>query len=249
MFHPLRRLKSLPLPRLWRRMVFSRQDLRKNWKRTSRHTRAGGRWFVLQRARGCGVYWWMDAAPTPAMPQTVSATMRMVLRGLLAALGAWAVEPRIALVLYRRISATMGQIERILVRFRAGRLWRVTTRVVAPGQPGSRKPVARLPRRFGWLVLAGGHQAACAGSQLQAVLNTQEMTELLACSVQARRILRPLCRALAVELPWVSGAAATDSCATPRRKRTPRAVAEPFLIPLPRGVLRAARRAGFGKGR
>ena len=70
--------------------------------------------------------------------------MRMVLRGLLAALGAWRVEPLLALVLYRRINATLGRIERMLVRFRAGRLWRVARLVAVSGRPGRRRCSMRL---------------------------------------------------------------------------------------------------------
>ena len=105
-----------------------------------------------------------------------------------------------------------------------------------------------LPRRFGWLLQAGGHQAACVGLQLRAVLNAPELVELLAASPQASRILRPLCRALAIELPWTVTPAKIRSTTTPR-KRKPRAQPEPFRIPFPRGVLTAARKEGFGKDR
>lgn len=88
------------------------------------------------------------------------------------------------------------------------------------------------------------------GSQLRCVLDRPEMAELLAVSAQARRLVRPMCRALAVELPWVTDA----ECAQDRpekhltiRKRVARSAPEPFRIPLPRGVLSAARRAGFGR--
>ena len=194
----------------------------------------------------------MDSAPTFSAPDAISANLRMILRGVLAALGAWRVETVIALMLFRRISASLGRVERMLVRFRAGRLWRMAHRNAAPRQSARRKPCARLPRRFGWLVQAGGHQAACFGVQLQAVLRTPEMVELLAASAQAGRILRPLCRALAVELPgMVAGPRpiATDGRQTWRRRRTPCAQLEPFRVPLPRGVFAAARRAGFGKDR
>ena len=186
----------------------------------------------------------MDSAPSLAAPETVSATLRMILRGLLAALGAWRMEAALALALYRRISGIADRIERMLVRFRAGRLWRVTQRVARPG--ANRRANCALPSRFGWLVLAGGHQAAAVGSQLQAALNSAEMVELLAASAQAGRILRPLCRALAVELP---GTVAKPQGTTMQRKTQPRAkpAFEPFRIPMPRGVISAARRAGFGK--
>ena len=195
----------------------------------------------------------MDAAPALSAPETVSANLRTILRGLMAALGAWGMEPALALVLHRRIGATLGRIERMMVRFRAGRLWRVMQRAAGQRQSGckaGRGPA--LPRRFGWLVQAGGHRAASVRSQLQDVLNTPEMAELLAASAQAGRILRPLCRALAVELPGMAATArteATESCPTTRRGTRPRAAPEPLRIPLPRGVLSAARRAGFGKDR
>ncbi len=193
----------------------------------------------------------MDAAPTLTEPEMISANLRMILRGLLAALGGWRIEPVLALVLYRRIGLVAGRVERMLVRFQAGRLWRVTHRVITPGQKLGRKPAEALPRRFGWLVQAGGHHAACIGSQLQVILTTPEMTELLAASEQARRIIRPLCRALAVELPWMATTlctTTTKSVETQRRRTRSRKVLEPFRIPLPRGVLAAARRAGVDKG-
>ncbi len=186
----------------------------------------------------------MDSAPTLSPPDTVCANLRMIWRGLLAALGAWRVEPVRALVMYNRISATFGQIERMLQRFRAGRLLQMPPRVVVQGRKTCRKPGIRLPRRFGWLVQAGGHQAACAGLQLQTALSAPEMVELLAVSPQARRVLRPLCRALAVELPWVID---QPRAVSQPRKRMKRPKPEPFRIPLPRGVLAAAKRQGFGK--
>ena len=191
----------------------------------------------------------MDAAPAIAALETVSANLRTILGGLLAALGGWGVEARRAVMLYRRIGGLAGRIERMLIRFRAGRLWRVTRRATGQsGRKAGRGPA--LPHRFGWLVQAGGHRAAAFGSQLQAVLNTQEMSALLAASPQAGRLLRPLCRALAVELPASPAAArptAAQGRASPIPRRRPRAEPEKFRIPLPRGVLAAARREGFGK--
>lgn len=113
---------------------------------------------------------------------------------------------------------------------------------------------------FGWLVKMAGWQAAGYGSQLRAVLETPEMVALLEASPQAGRMLRPICRMLAVEtsllrlparakrLVAVDGTAAdavagSDGVA---RKRL-RKIVEPWRIPLPRGVLAAARRQGYGK--
>ena len=194
----------------------------------------------------------MDAAPALSAAETVSANLRMILRGLMAALGAWRVEPVLALVLHRRIGATLGRIERMLARFRVGRLWRVMQRAAAQGRKARRKPDIAWPRRFGWLVRAGGHQAASVGSQLHSVLNAPEMAEFLAASAQAGRILRPLCRALAVELPALADTACkapAERGETRRRGCRPRTTPEPWRIPLPRGVLSAAKREGFGKDR
>jgi hypothetical protein len=175
--------------------------------------------------------------------------LRVILRGLLAALGAWRLQPAQGVAVHGRISRAFGRIARLLVRFRAGTLSRravppVAQLGVAPKRAERQTHLVALPRKFGWLVQAGGYQAAGYGLQLQTVLNTPEMAELLATSEQARRVLRPLCRALAIELPWV-----IDKIRMPRppRQRKPRPKPEPFLIPLPRGVLSAARRQGFGK--
>ena len=192
----------------------------------------------------------MDAASFTATPETVSANLRTILRGLMAALGAWGLEPVLALLLHRRIRGIAGRIERMLVRFRAGRLWRVNHRTARLG--AIRRANCALPRRFGWLVQAGGHRAAAFGSQLQHVLNAPEMAELLAASPQAGRLLRPLCRALAIELPGIAATprkAATDGGGRALQRKPPRATLEPFRIPFPRGVLAAARREGFGKDR
>ena len=66
------------------------------------------------------------------------------------------------------------------------------------------------------------------------------MAELLEMSAQARRILRPMLRALAVQLPWVVDKPPTERGKTRQRRCKPRP--EPFRIALPRGVLSAARR-------
>ena len=206
--------------------------------------------FCLKLANGCGVGWWMDAVPFPSAPDTVCANLRTILHGLRAALGAFGLEPVLALLLHRRIGGIAGRIERMLVRFRAGRLWRVMGRATRVG--AIRRTNCTLPRRFGWLVRAGGHRAAAFGTQLQNVLNAPEIAELLAASPEAGRILRPLCRALAVELPVteVRPRRTAAVCGErPIRRRPRRAVPEPFRIPLPRGVLTAAKREGFGKDR
>jgi hypothetical protein len=148
----------------------------------------------------------------------------------------------------RWTSAIFRKIDELLVRYQAGKLRRcITLRAVTLGRKVVNKPEIRMPRRWGWLLLTGKHHAAYHGLQIQAVLARPEMVELLEFSPQAKRILRPLCRALAVELPWVIDRAAKAPGETKPRTRKPRLKPEPFRIPLPRGVLSAARRQGFGK--
>ena len=186
----------------------------------------------------------MDSDPTLSTPETAAATLRLIVRGLLAVLGSFGLEPGRGQILYNRISRILGRIERMLLRFRAGRLWRRSARAARVGAIRKANCTLQLPRRYGWLVRIGGYRAAGFGSQLQTVLATPEMAELLAASPQAARVLRPLCRALAVEIP---GWPAAPRKPRTKRPRKPRPKPEPFKIPLPRGVISAARRAGFGK--
>ena len=181
----------------------------------------------------------MDLPPSPF--ETIAASLAGIWRGLLLGLGAWGIAPQIALPTHRWVSDKILRFNALLARYRAGTLRRVTWRV-AP-MPTARKthttPAARLPRRFGWLVALGKHNAACCGTQLQAVLETPEMAELLEASPQAQRILRPLLRALAVPMPCV-----IDAPRAPRKPRIRKARPKPeaFQIPLPRGVLTWSRR-------
>ncbi len=190
----------------------------------------------------------MDSAPSPFAHEDIFAKLRMLMRALHVALGGCGLAPLVAIATYQRVSRTFLQIERMLVRFRAGKLRIVLRRGAVPKPVAIRRtPAMALPRRFGWLLRAGKHVAACQGSHLQILLNAPEMVALVAASAQARRILRPLCRALAVELPWTVDKPRLERGVMRRRK--PRPKPEPFRIPLPRGVLTAARRQGFGKMR
>ncbi len=191
--------------------------------------------------------------------------MIAALRERVAAWGACGVLTRaLMFLLYRRLGEISLRMERMAARFQAGRLWR---RVV-PAAPKGVRPagaavasgalVARTglgrrvwPGRFGWLVLAGSYQAAGLGSQLRAVLTSPDMVALLTAAPQAVAVLRPLCRALAIETsvlqpgrPVAPPAPAKPRAMRVRKKRPPLDLGR---IPLPRGVLSAARREGYGK--
>ena len=79
------------------------------------------------------------------------------------------------------------------------------------------------------------------------------MVELLKVAPQAARILRPVCRMLMIEeqvlRPGVVAVVASLKvvAVVKQRVRKPRVPVDWGRIPLPRGVLAAARRQGFGK--
>jgi hypothetical protein len=165
-----------------------------------------------------------------------------VIRGLRGSVGGWGLpgwlNAALVLVLHRRLGQIGVQMERMAARFAAGKLRRrqpVATRAPrrAMGGGGRRGDdgLGLWPRSFGWLVKAAGWRAAGFGSQLRAVLETPEMVALLEASPQAGRVLRPLCRMLAIEtqllrLPPVRKGDAAVVETPPRRIRTSRAKVE-----------------------
>lgn len=195
-----------------------------------------------------------------------------MIRALQGLVGGWHLRgflhTALAFLLHRRLSEIVGLMERMAARFAAGRLWRCgpraggVSRAAADLGAGPVGRVARIwPGRFGWLVRLGSWQAAGYGSQLRAVLGQPEMVALLAVCPQARRTLRPLCRMLAIETSLLSprAEAVEPGCVEPaeragvaavrgRVRATPAPVERP-RIPLPRGVLSAVRRQGFGRER
>ena len=190
----------------------------------------------------------MDSSPALSAIATAAANLAGIWAAMLRGFGLFGVAPARQVETANWCGAIFCKIDRLLARYRAGTLRRcVMPRVVAPGRKIVNQPVMRMPRRFAWLVRTGKHHAAGYGSQLQAVLSTPEMAGLLDVCPQAKRILRPLCRALAIELPWTVDKTPQERGVTRRRTRKPRPKPEPFRIPLPRGVLSAARRQGFGK--
>ena len=160
------------------------------------------------------------------------------------------------MLLFQRLGRICGQMERMCQRFAAGRLWRRVARadgdarVVADGRARA-VALLRWPGRFGWLVRAAAWHAAGYGCQLREVLVQPEMVALLKAAPQAARVLRPLCRMLAVDAsllrPGVEAVPARVVEVGRVRVRKPRVVIDFGRIPLPRGVLSAARRQGFGK--
>jgi len=223
---------------------------------SAERARVDGIIFLIP-ARWCGVCWWMNSCASSS-PKLELATVLRALRG---SVGGWGglglLAPVLGLLLFRRLGEVCRDMDRLLARFRDGRLRRVAARgAVGFSVDGRRRAVlARVwPGRFGWLLRAVAYRAAVYGGQLRVVLEQPEMVALLIAAPQAARILRPVCRMLAVETsllrPRLPGSAVEVVVVAPEvkvRVRRPRLPVDWGRVPLPRGVLTAARRQGFGK--
>ena len=191
-----------------------------------------------------------SAPPSPYL------SLSAVLRALRGEVGGWhlrgLLSHAVMMLLYRRIGEICGKIERLAVRVQAGLLRRREPGVKA-GVRSVAKTGARIwPGRFAWLVRVAGYQAAGYGCQLRHILEQPEMVELLKASPQAARILRPVCRMLAIENSVLRPGEVPPEPKVREvkpRLRKPRPPVDWGRIPLPRGVLSAARRAGFGRDR
>ena len=161
-------------------------------------------------------------------------------------------------LLNRRIGAIGIALDRLMARFLAGKAMRRAPRAVA-GPVGvtvamEAMPVARArvesiwPREFSWLATLMAHHATVYTAQLERLLAEPQMVALLTASPQAARLLRPMCRMLGVTpaLLRPGVAVVVKPAVEPKpRVRTKRPPIDWGRIPLPRGVLSAARRAGF----
>jgi hypothetical protein len=134
---------------------------------------------------------------------TLSDRLALTLEGLCRAVAARVVGQAMAtwmiLLVWRRVRRIEGQVQRLLVRFREGRL-RVRAAAQAGGAGGRSGGAAQaLPRGFAWLLPLVPSEAACFAGQLSTLLVEPEMVALLQAAPQARRVLAPLCRMLGIE--------------------------------------------------
>ncbi len=156
--------------------------------------------------------------------------------------------------------AFLALLERVrLGRYRGG--WKrlvpacANPAMGAPATPGAPCVPLEMPGRgtlpvgFGWLMRVMPYEAACFAGQLRTLLAEPDMQALLEDVARARRILGPVCRMLGVEIPGVRAPAPRPAMAGPKAVRVRRVA--PALdigrVPLPRGVLAAARRQGYGR--
>ena len=208
--------------------------------------------LLLNRPVGCGENWWVDQTLTPPPKLTlpdVIAALRVSLfgwcgRGILT----WALMS----LVHRRLGVVSAAMERLMARFVAGKAMRHATRAVVAVEPAEVTERVWVqpfwPRTFGWLTTLMKHHAALYTVRMEMVLAEPEMVALLTASPQAVRLLRPMCRMLGVTPALLRPGVPTVAkpVVEPRKRvRTKRPPIDWGRIPLPRGVLSAARRAGF----
>jgi hypothetical protein len=146
----------------------------------------------------------------------------------------WLAAP-VAVLLWARLGQLRGRVTRLAARLAAGKgpgLPRRPRGAGAASPRTPRQPAPRIARQAGWL-LRLVPEATAAGSQLQHLLADPEMVALIEAAPQLKRLLRPLCRGLAVPPPPgllsppkrpapVAGAAAPHPRTKPRVTCPPR---------------------------
>ena len=153
---------------------------------------------------------------------TLAGRLAPLIKGIIAAIGIPAaripaLNPILTLV-YRRIFALIGRLDRLAVKFRDGTLPKPRRRapkaqsVITKNR--DRKPELRLPTRYGWLYHIAQPVAQWA-PHIERFVNDPDTIALAAAAPQAGRLLRPLCRLMMVPIP--------DHLRLPPRPRKPRA--------------------------
>jgi hypothetical protein len=112
-----------------------------------------------------------------------------------------AVAPLVTL-LWTRLARLTARFDALVARLAAGHpaapaRQRARSASVVPARKAP-AAILRLPRGQAWLIRLLPGEAASYGCQLQALLADPQMAALLAAAPEAGRILRPLCRLLAI---------------------------------------------------
>jgi hypothetical protein len=209
-----------------------------------------------------------------SQPLSVAESLGRVLDGLCRAVAAriasGGVSAALIVLIWGRVQRAKREILQVLARFQAGRL-RVVRAAKATAHDlggvgigrsgGLRSGIGRagdapvLPRGFAWLLPLVPGEAACFAGQITTLLAEPEMIALLEASPHARRVLRPLCSMLGIAADMLRAPVkilrersdAVCAAATFAPASAPPLLADMRRIKLPRGVLTAVRRHGFGK--
>ena len=162
---------------------------------------------------------------SPLTPKEIAERLDTILTSILMLVAArFRIIGAITAPLWNRISRSRQLLARLLAHIAAARPLRIRTARIRPARPPVDAAAAArlggaavidLPRRPMWLVIKLGYEAAGFGSQLNHLLQTPGVAEILATSPGAARTLRPLCRILGIDLP--------PALQLPPRPRKPRA--------------------------
>lgn len=129
---------------------------------------------------------------------------RAILVGLLALIAQVAAQDRARAPFLGRaityLNRRLQRLEALLAHWRANTLPRPCN--PRPGRPRYPSTAPRFPEGHAWLLRAvDHHNARASASQLQHLLATPDCAEFLAAIPRAARILRPLARALGLQMP------------------------------------------------
>ena len=135
---------------------------------------------------------------------TLAITFRAILtslRGVIAALAAKDHARQMLLLrIHQHIGHTIARFERLFAQWRTGTI--PPPRAPRPGRPARPRSTPRLAAGPAWLIRHVDHYDARGfASQLQHLLHTEDCARFLAEVPRAGRILRPLARALAIQMP------------------------------------------------
>ena len=144
----------------------------------------------------------MIAAPLPPLVQAFAPEFAGRFGRILALLAklvaaSFLRNPRLVLLiipLCARLNRLRQRCERLMAHLAAGHL----PKPRKPGRSGPRPSGPALPTRRAWLVRELGSEAACYGSQMQALLAEPAAVELLSAVPAARRIVNPILRMLGI---------------------------------------------------
>ena len=130
--------------------------------------------------------------------------------------------PRLALLivpLWTRLNRAARRFDRLMAHVAAGRL----PRPRKPGRSGPHPSGPALPTSRAWVVHEFGSEAACYGSQMQALLAEPAAVELLRHVPTANRIVNPILRMLGIGpyAPRPRRTRATPQVPTATRRRRP----------------------------
>jgi hypothetical protein len=144
-------------------------------------------------------------APAPPSP---TQRFALAIEGLYAAVAARIGQPRtmgplmtgaLIVLICARLRRLGARFQALAQKIQAGtlRAWPARAR---PPRPRATPPdVTRLPvHRLGWLIELVPYHAACWGEAMREVMTSPEVAAMIAATPRMARVLRPLCRMLAI---------------------------------------------------